>query len=97
MAENITHKKQMLGVPVNVLADGTIKLPDDMLEFAGVLKGGTVEIFADRDGIFIRTADIICDFCGINGNMGKLGEKNICNRCLAELNEKVQGMKYIHE
>lgn len=94
---NITHRKKMLGVPVEVLADGTIKLPDDMLEFAGISKGGVVEVFADKDGVFIRTADIICDFCGINGNMEELGGKKICARCLYELGKKVQAIKYIHE
>jgi bifunctional DNA-binding transcriptional regulator/antitoxin component of YhaV-PrlF toxin-antitoxin module len=94
--ENITqapNRQQMLGVPVVIQEDGTIKLPTTMLEYAGITKGGTVEVFANRDGVFMRTADIFCDFCGVNGNMQTIGGKNICPSCMNELDKKVKSIK----
>ena len=91
--KNIMNKKQMLGVPATILEDGTIKLPNDMLEFAGISLGGAIEIFADKDAIFIRTADIFCDFCGQNGNMDSVGDMLVCPECLDELNKKANSFR----
>jgi hypothetical protein len=82
-------RKQMLGLPVEVSEDGTIKLPKDMLEFAGIHKN--VEVYADKYGVHLRTADIWCDFCGNNGNNTELiGDKHICDGCLEAMNEKLK-------
>jgi hypothetical protein len=80
----MVNRKQMLGLPVKIQEDGTIHLPKDMLEFAGII--GTVEVFADKSGIYLRTADVFCDFCGMNGNITeKVGDKKICQNCLEQM------------
>jgi bifunctional DNA-binding transcriptional regulator/antitoxin component of YhaV-PrlF toxin-antitoxin module len=83
--------KQSLGLGIKVTKGGVIKLPKDMMDFAGLRDEGTVEVFADAGGIYIRTmeADEVCDFCDMNnGKTKQIGDKKICGGCLQELKRK---------
>jgi bifunctional DNA-binding transcriptional regulator/antitoxin component of YhaV-PrlF toxin-antitoxin module len=80
--------KQSLGLGIKVTKGGVIKLPKDMMDFAGLRDEGTVEVFADAGGIYIRTmeADEVCDLCDMNnGKTKKIGDKKICGSCLNEI------------
>ena len=70
----------MLGLTVKVGEDGTIQLPKEMLEFAGIKD--EVEVFSDKTGVYLRTADLWCDLCGSNGYVEQVGDKKICLACL---------------
>jgi bifunctional DNA-binding transcriptional regulator/antitoxin component of YhaV-PrlF toxin-antitoxin module len=83
--------KQSLGLAIKVTQGGVIKLPKDMMDFAGIKDLGTVEVFADGGGIYIRTmeADEVCDICDMNnGKTKKIGDKKICGSCLNEIRMK---------
>jgi bifunctional DNA-binding transcriptional regulator/antitoxin component of YhaV-PrlF toxin-antitoxin module len=88
--------KQSLGLGVSVAQDGTIKLPDDMLEYARIKKGGTVEVFADAQGLYIRTMEDeeLCDFCLTpNGKTHSIGDKRICHHCMTQIRDTLETRK----
>lgn len=82
---------KMLGIKVKLNEDGSINLPKDMLDFAGIVNN--VEVFADAEGIYLRTADTFCSFCGINGNLEKVGEKHICKNCINTISRELERRK----
>ncbi|HHK5536843.1 TPA: AbrB/MazE/SpoVT family DNA-binding domain-containing protein [Bacillus mobilis] len=73
---------QYLGIIVPVGEDGTIKVPLDMLQTAGITPNSKVELFSDTSNLFVRTAEKICDICGVNTNTTKIGNQEICKDCL---------------
>ena len=85
---------KFLGVLVDVGEDGTIKIPVDKLETAGIRPGGKVEVFSNINCVYIRQAEDFCDICG--GNHGKLqtvGKTKICNDCLQDISSKVNDIR----
>lgn len=84
---------QFLGVILDIGEDGTIKIPVDKLETAGIKPGGKVEVFSNVNCVYIRQAEDFCDICG--GNHGKLqtvGKTKICNNCLQHISSKANEM-----
>jgi bifunctional DNA-binding transcriptional regulator/antitoxin component of YhaV-PrlF toxin-antitoxin module len=85
----MSHSK-FLGVLVTVGEDGTIKIPLDKLETAGIEIGEQVEIFSNNEFLFIRAVNQFCDVCGINGNMTQLGNLKMCQNCIQALYERAK-------
>ncbi|AXY09934.1 hypothetical protein CUC43_25695 [Bacillus thuringiensis LM1212] len=79
-----------LGVLVVVGEDGTIKVPLDKLETAGIKPNSKVEIFSDTSNLFIRTAERFCDICGVNTNTTRIGTQEICKDCLDRITKAAQ-------
>lgn len=73
---------KFLGILATVTEEGTLQLPLDMLETAGIKPGQKVEIFADTSHLFIRTAERFCDICGVNANTTRIGYQEICKDCI---------------
>ncbi|KOS25238.1 ABC transporter [Bacillus anthracis] len=73
---------KFLGVLGTVGEDGTIKIPLDKLQTAGIKPNTKVEIFTDNSNLFIRTAEKFCDICGVNTNTTRIGNQEICKDCL---------------
>lgn len=84
---------QLLGLPVKIQNDGSVKLPEDMLRYAGVTVGGTVEVFANKEGLFIKNAEVFCDVCGNNGIVELIGNRRVCPNCIDEFDKKVKEKK----
>jgi bifunctional DNA-binding transcriptional regulator/antitoxin component of YhaV-PrlF toxin-antitoxin module len=84
------EESRFLGVLATVGEDGTIKIPLDKLETAGIEVGEQVEIFSNGEYVFIRATNQFCDICGINGNMKQVGNLKICNSCLKVISEQAQ-------
>ena len=66
---------------------GRIVLP---IELRRVLEIGTkdmVEIFVDGKSIILRKYEPDCLFCGSFLGLVSYNDKNICRRCLSELNQ----------
>ncbi|KAB2441371.1 AbrB/MazE/SpoVT family DNA-binding domain-containing protein [Bacillus luti] len=76
---------KFLGVLATVTEEGTLQLPLDMLETAGIKPGQKVEIFADITHLFIRTAERFCDVCGVNANTTRIGNREICKDCIDQI------------
>jgi bifunctional DNA-binding transcriptional regulator/antitoxin component of YhaV-PrlF toxin-antitoxin module len=83
-------ESRFLGVLATVGEDGTIKIPLDKLETAGIEVGEQVEIFSNGEYVFIRAINQFCDICGINGNMTQIGNLKMCRSCIQALHEKAQ-------
>ncbi|MEK4500000.1 AbrB/MazE/SpoVT family DNA-binding domain-containing protein [Bacillus sp. FSL R12-0069] len=79
-----------LGVLVVVREDGTIQVPLDKLQTAGIKPNSKVEIFSDNSNLFIRTAEKFCDICGVNTNTTKIGNQEICKDCLERITKASQ-------
>ncbi|MFH7833822.1 AbrB/MazE/SpoVT family DNA-binding domain-containing protein [Bacillus luti] len=73
---------KFLGVLATVTEEGTLQLPLDMMETAGIKPNTKVEIFADTSHLFIRTAERFCDICGVNANTTRIGYQEICKDCI---------------
>lgn len=84
------EESRFLGVLVTVGDDGTIKIPLDKLETAGIEPGEQVEIFSNDEFVFIRATNQFCDVCGINGNMTQIGNLKMCRNCIRALHEQAQ-------
>ncbi|KAA0763004.1 AbrB/MazE/SpoVT family DNA-binding domain-containing protein [Bacillus sp. SH5-2] len=76
---------KFLGVLATVTEEGTLQLPLDMLETAGIKPNTKVEIFADTSHLFIRTAERFCDICGVNANTTRIGYQEICKDCIDQI------------
>lgn len=81
--------QKYLGLLVDVLEDGTIKLPEAMLNGAGIVKGSKVEVFATDTHLFLRTIDEECSICGTNGKMKNIGGRLMCNHCIHEIKQSI--------
>ncbi|MDA1631783.1 AbrB/MazE/SpoVT family DNA-binding domain-containing protein [Bacillus cereus] len=81
---------QYLGVLGTVGEDGTIKVPLDMLQTAGIKPNSKIELFSDTSNLFIRTAEKFCDICGVNTNTTKIGNQEICKSCLDRIAQASQ-------
>jgi bifunctional DNA-binding transcriptional regulator/antitoxin component of YhaV-PrlF toxin-antitoxin module len=89
MAEQ--QEQQFLGIVANVGEDGTIKVPSQFLESAGIRAGGKIEVFANTDTVFFRTIETFCDLCGGNANVRLVGNLNLCSACINNLNAAADG------
>lgn len=76
---------QFLGIITTVKKDGTIQVPLDMLQTAGIKPNSKVELFSDTSNLFIRTAEKFCDICGANTNTTRIGNQEICKNCLDQI------------
>ncbi|HHI3604921.1 TPA: AbrB/MazE/SpoVT family DNA-binding domain-containing protein [Bacillus anthracis] len=81
---------KFLGVLTVVGEDGTIKVPLDKLQTAGIKPNSKVEIFSDNSNLFIRTAEKFCDICGTNTNTTSVGNQEICKDCLDKITKASQ-------
>jgi bifunctional DNA-binding transcriptional regulator/antitoxin component of YhaV-PrlF toxin-antitoxin module len=81
-------ESKYLGVLVTVGENGTITIPLDKLETAGIEVGEQVEIFSNSEYVFIRAANQTCDVCGANGNVIQVGNLKMCYNCIKTLNEQ---------
>ncbi len=81
---------KFLGVLATVTPEGTIQLPLDMLETAGIKPNSKVEIFSDTSNLFIRTAERFCDICSVNTNTTRIGNQEICKGCLDRIAQASQ-------
>ncbi|CUB50591.1 AbrB/MazE/SpoVT family DNA-binding domain-containing protein [Bacillus cereus] len=79
-----------LGVLAVVGEDGTIKVPLDKLQTAGIKPNSKVEIFSDTSNLFIRTAERFCDICNVNTNTTRIGNQEICKDCLDKIAQASQ-------
>lgn len=69
---------QTLGVQVEVSEDGSIAFPSFLLKGAGIRPGSKVEVFGNKEYVFIRTVETYCDICGANGNVIQFGQLQVC-------------------
>ncbi|MGH0544868.1 AbrB/MazE/SpoVT family DNA-binding domain-containing protein [Bacillus cereus] len=81
---------KFLGVLATITSEGTLQLPLDMLETAGIKPNSKVEIFSDTSNLFIRTAEKFCDICGGNTNTTRIGNQEICKDCLDRIAQASQ-------
>ncbi|EEK77715.1 hypothetical protein [Bacillus luti] len=81
---------RFLGILTTVSEDGTIKVPLDMLQTAGIKPNAKVELFSDTSNLFIRTAEKFCDICGTNTNTTTIGSQEICKYCLDRIAQASQ-------
>jgi hypothetical protein len=79
----VEETKEFLGVIVTLDENRCIQLPEDVMENAGIICGGSVEVFSNNSYLFIRTIDKKCGLCGANGgNTKKVGNIEVCQTCL---------------
>ncbi|SIR95318.1 hypothetical protein SAMN05878494_5387 [Bacillus cereus] len=81
---------QFLGILATVGEDGTIKVPLDMLQTAGIQPNTKVELFSNTSNLFIRTAEKFCSICGTNTNTLNVGNQEICKSCLDRITQAAQ-------
>ncbi|HGH7181609.1 TPA: AbrB/MazE/SpoVT family DNA-binding domain-containing protein [Bacillus luti] len=81
---------RFLGILTTVGEDGTIKVPLDMLQTAGIKPNSKVELFSDASNLFVRTAEKFCDICGTNTNTTTIGSQEICKDCLDRIAQASQ-------
>lgn len=85
---------QFLGIIGTVGEDGTIKVPLDMLQTAGIRPNSKIELFSDTSNLFIRTAEKFCDICGGNTNTATIGNQEICKPCLDQITQASIGRTF---
>ncbi|HDR4393118.1 TPA: AbrB/MazE/SpoVT family DNA-binding domain-containing protein [Bacillus cereus] len=81
---------RFLGILAVVGEDGTIKVPLDMLQTAGIKPNSKVELFSDTSNLFVRTAEKFCDICRTNTNTTSVGNQEICKPCLDRITQAAQ-------
>ncbi|PEM65343.1 hypothetical protein CN613_25715 [Bacillus pseudomycoides] len=72
------QKTGFLGEVITVGEDNSVLFPSRFLEGAGINPGSRVEIFGNKEYVFIRTVETFCDICGANANVIPFGQLNVC-------------------
>jgi transcriptional pleiotropic regulator of transition state genes len=67
---------------------GRIVLPLELRNGFGMEPGTSVEIFANKKGIFLQHYATACTFCGTNEDLIQHHNKWICNKCKDEIAKK---------
>lgn len=80
-----TQTNKYLGILATVEEGGTITVPLQFLEGAGISVGAQVEIFGTHDTVFFRTTESTCDLCGGNANTKPIGNLKVCSNCINDL------------
>lgn len=90
MGEGYRADYQSLGLRSNVDTKGCVKITQAMLEAAQIEPGSVVEVFVTTGGeVIIRTAEHHCDLCDENGKTHHIGNLQVCNHCLLEMQSKI--------
>jgi bifunctional DNA-binding transcriptional regulator/antitoxin component of YhaV-PrlF toxin-antitoxin module len=85
-------ESKYLGVLVTVGENGTITIPLDKLETAGIEVGEQVEVLSNGEFVFLRAVNQVCDVCGTNGNMTQIGNLKMCRNCIMTLHEQAEAI-----
>ena len=64
---------------------GRIVLPIELRRTLGISEKDYLEIFTERDQIVLKKYEPTCVFCGSAEDVILFKEKNICQKCKAEL------------
>ena len=65
---------------------GRMVIPSELRESFGVKDGkGAFEIFVDNDSIILKKYEPTCVFCGNNENITIFKDRNVCEKCIKEL------------
>jgi transcriptional pleiotropic regulator of transition state genes len=64
---------------------GRIVIPMELRRTLDISKKDSLEIFVDADRIVLKKYEPACIFCGSAEDMVNFKGKNICNKCLREI------------
>ena len=64
---------------------GRIVLPIELRRTLDIDIKDSIEIYVENDSIILRKYEPTCIFCGNNGELATLNDKNICSKCLEKL------------
>ena len=66
---------------------GRIVLPIELRKTLNIQERDSLEIYVDHSNIILKKFEPACIFCGSSENVTIFKDKNICGKCLTELNE----------
>jgi len=66
---------------------GRIVIPKPIRKQYNLEENDKLELFNEKDGIFLKKYSVACEFCGNDENLIKFRDKTICEKCLKELKE----------
>ncbi len=73
------------GIVRNIDELGRIVVPKEIRERLGIASNDPVEIFMEEDRIILKKYFPVCHFCGSEEDILTFKSKNICQRCIKEL------------
>lgn len=75
------------GIVRNIDELGRVVVPKELRKKLGIANTDPVEIYVEDDKIILKKYLPVCHFCGNTDNLQVFMEKNICQSCIARLNE----------
>lgn len=75
------------GIVRNIDELGRVVVPKELRRKLGIANTDPVEIYVEDDKIILKKYIPVCHFCGGTENLQTFMEKNICDKCIAKLNE----------
>ena len=70
---------------------GRIVLPIELRRTLDIAEKDSLEIYVSDDSIVLKKYEPSCIFCGSSKDVSTFKGKNICPKCLDELNAKFRG------
>lgn len=67
---------------------GRIVISKEIRKHLSLKCNDLLKIDVENDSIVIKKAEPCCEFCGSEDNLIDFKGKNICSKCLSQLNEK---------
>ena len=75
------------GIVRNIDELGRVVVPKELRKKLGIANTDPVEIYVEDDKIILKKYIPVCHFCGGANNLRMFMEKNICDDCIAKINE----------
>jgi transcriptional pleiotropic regulator of transition state genes len=64
---------------------GRVVLPVELRKTFDIKKEDPLEIYVDGDSIILKKYEPACIFCGDAKNVKRVRDKNVCEKCLADM------------
>jgi transcriptional pleiotropic regulator of transition state genes len=74
-----------IGIVRKVDELGRIVLPMELRRTFNIRKEDPLEIYVDEDSIVLRKYEPACIFCGSADDVSQIHGKNICRKCVEEM------------
>ncbi|HFR4151888.1 hypothetical protein CN952_13210 [Bacillus cereus] len=88
MRVDTSNGRPFLGRLIEISADGSMTIPKDLLEYAGISQASQVEVIGTSESLVFKTTTKRCDMCNKNANTKQMGMFKLCERCYTSLTGK---------
>ncbi|EJP81069.1 hypothetical protein [Bacillus cereus] len=88
MKADTSNGRPFLGRLIEINEEGSMIIPKDLLEYAGITEGSQVEVIGTSESLVFKTTTKRCDMCSRNSNTKQMGMFKLCERCYMSLTGK---------